>query len=52
MEANTINPDQNVPKGAVSDLRPYYLQYRLPKNLSRGEEQTTKVMTGGKRINP
>ena len=24
-----------------SDLGPYCLQYRLPKNISRGEEQTT-----------
>ena len=36
-----MNPDHRVPKGAVrapreqSDLGPYCLQYRLPKNLSR-----------------
>ena len=29
-----------------SDLGSYYLQYRLPKNMGRQEEQTTKVMTG------
>ena len=27
------------------------LQYRLPKNISRREEQTTKVVTGVIRIN-
>ena len=27
-------------------LGPYCLQYRLPKNLSRQEEQTAKFMTG------
>ena len=26
-------------------MGPYYLQYRLPKNISRGEEQTTNSMT-------
>ena len=33
-----------------SDLDPYILQYRLPKYIGRQEEQTTKVMTGGKRV--
>ena len=28
-----------------SDLDPYCLQYRLPKNISRQEEQATKVVT-------
>ena len=41
MQANNMNPD----------LGPYCLQYRLPKNVSRKREQTTKVVTGGgKRI--
>ena len=31
-------------------LGPYCLQYWLPKNISRQEEQTTKVMTGEKRV--
>ena len=35
MEANDMKPD----------LGPYCLQYRLPKNISRQEEQTTKVVT-------
>ena len=35
-----------------SDLGSYCLQYRLPKNISRWEEQTTKIMTGGLRVNP
>ena len=30
-----------------SDLGPYCLQYRLPKNFSGQAGQTTKVMTGG-----
>ena len=36
MEANSMNPDQTAPKG------PHYLQYRLPKNISRQEEQMIK----------
>ena len=43
MEANNMNPDQ-------SDLCPECLQYRLPKTISRQEEQTTKFMTGRKRV--
>ena len=31
-----------------SDLGAYCLHYRLPKNISRGEEQTTNIVTGGK----
>ena len=31
-----------------SDLGPYHLQYRLPKNINRQEEQATKVGTGPK----
>ena len=34
-----------------SDLGPYGLQYRLPKNIGRREEQTTKVVTCRKRVN-
>ena len=40
-----MNPDQTAPKGAVREqfnLGPYCLQYRLPKNISRREKQTTK----------
>ena len=33
-----------------SDLGSYCLQYRLPKNISRREEQKTKVVTGGLRV--
>ena len=32
------------------DLGPYCLQYRLPKNISRQEEQTAKVVTGWLRV--
>ena len=46
MEANNINPDLTAPK-EQSDLVPYCLQYRLPGNISRREEQTTNVVTGG-----
>ena len=45
MEANNKNPDQ-----AVSNLGPYCLQYGLPMDISRREEQTTKVVTGGLRV--
>ena len=38
-----MNPDK-------TDLGPYCLQYRLPNNLSRGEEQMTKVMTDRPRV--
>ena len=31
MEGNTMNPVQ------TADLGPFYLQYRLPKNISRRE---------------
>ena len=46
MEANNMKPDQTAPK-EQSDLGPYCLQYRLPGNISRREEQTTNVVTGG-----
>ena len=41
MEANTWEQ---------SDLGPYCLQNRLPKNISIQEEHTTKVVTGNKRL--
>ena len=41
MEANNLNTDQ-------TDLGPYCLQYKLPKN-SRYEEHRTKVVTSGQR---
>ena len=44
MEANTMNPDQTAP-WEQSDLGPYCLQYRLPKNISRCESRR-QVMTG------
>ena len=34
-----------------SDLGSYCLQFWLPENVSRREEQITKVMTGGKWVN-
>ena len=40
-EANTINPD---PFWEQSNLGPYCLQYRRPKNINRLEKQT-KVVT-------
>ena len=40
MEANSMDPDQTAPK-EQSDLGPYCLQHRLPKNISRQEEQST-----------
>ena len=45
MEANNMSPDQTAP-----NLGPYHLQYTLPKNISRWEEQTTKAMTGGLKV--
>ena len=41
-----MNPDQTAPK-EQSDLGPYCLQYRLTKNTSQREEQTTKVVIEG-----
>ena len=37
-----MDPDQTAPL-EQSDLGPYCLQYRLPKNMSRGEEKTKKL---------
>ena len=34
VEANNMNPDQTAPL-EQSDLGPYCLQYRLPKNIRR-----------------
>ena len=51
MAANTMNPEQTAPyllHTEQSDQRPYCLQYRLQKNISRREEQTTQVVTGEK----
>ena len=39
MEANTMNPDQTAP-WEQSDLGPYCLQYRLPKNISRVDNKS------------
>ena len=47
MEANNMNPDYRLLLVKQSDLGSHRLQYRLPKNISRQEEQTTKVGTGG-----
>ena len=49
MEANNIYPNQ-IPR-EQSDLGPYCLQCRLPKNISRREMQKTKVLTGELRVN-
>ena len=38
-----MNPDQ-------SDLGPYCLKYRLPKNISRLEKRTTKLRLAGKMV--
>ena len=46
MEAINMNPDQTAPV-VQSDLGPYCLQYRLPENIGRQEEQMTKVLAGG-----
>ena len=51
MEANNRNTDQTVPLQTKSDMSPYCLRYWLPKNISSREEQTTNVVTGGKRVN-
>ena len=51
MKASNMNPDQTAPKGAVSDLGPYCLPYRLPKNISRQDEHTTKDVTGELKVN-
>ena len=50
MEANNMDPGQTAP-WEQSDLGPYCLQYRLLKSISRQEEQTTKVVTDGLRVN-
>ena len=46
MEANNMNLDQTAPSGAVW-TEFILFQYRLSKNMSRQEEQTTAVVTGG-----
>ena len=44
-----MNPNQTAPM-EQAHLGPYCLQYRLPKNISRQEEQMTKVVTDGLRF--
>ena len=45
-----MNVDRTAPK-EQSDLCPYCLQYRLPKTISKQEEQATKVVTDGPKFN-
>ena len=45
-----MNPYQTAPK-EQSDLGRNCLQYRLPKNISRPEEQKTNGVTGGLWVN-
>ena len=45
-EANNLNPDQT-----ASDQGSYCLQYMLPKNISRREENITNVVISGIRAN-
>ena len=33
-----MNPDQSALSWELSDLGPYYLQFRLPRNISRQKE--------------
>ena len=42
-----MSPDRTAPK-EQSDLCPYCLQYRLSKNISRREVQTTKLTWSNK----
>ena len=51
MDANNIDFDQMTSKKEQFDLGSYCLQYRLPKNISRQDEQTTSVLTGGLMLN-
>ena len=44
IEVNNMIPDQTAPPKEQSDLGPYCLQYRLPKNISRQEEQTANIV--------
>ena len=44
MKANNINPREQ------SDLGLCCLQYKLPKDISRQEEQTTKNVPGRKMV--
>ena len=48
MEENNINHDLDCSQGSKSDLGLYCLQYRLPKDISRREEQITKVLNSTK----
>ena len=45
-----MDPDQTAP-WEQSGLGPYCLQYNLPKNIRRREQQMAKVVTGGLRVN-
>ena len=44
-----MNPHQTAPCWEQSDLGPYCLHHRLPKNISRRESRRQKL-TGGKRV--
>ena len=43
IEANSVDPEQTAPIGAVSDLGPHCLPKRLLYHFSRQEKQTTFV---------
>ena len=48
-----MNPDQIAPlcsQGEQSYQGPYCLHYRLPKKISRNEEQMTKVVIGRQKV--
>ena len=47
MEANNMNPDQTAPK-EQSDLGPYYLQYRLPKDRQTKDADDKSLDWGNK----
>ena len=44
---NNFMAANNMSQREKSDYGPYCLQYNLPKNISRQEVQTTKVVTDG-----
>ena len=49
VEANTMNPEQTAPLGAV---RSGSILFAIRLENMVMEEQTTKVVTGGKSVNP
>ena len=49
VEANTMSPDHTAPHSSLI-LVHICLHYMLPKNINRLEDQTTKVVTGRKRV--